>query len=56
MMDLYCYTVTYRDPDGHKVSLCVMADNVTHAIVTARDGVQSIYDHPSRIISVIRGC
>ncbi len=50
------YTVRYRNFDGQRIELCCKADSITEAIEIARHEVKSLYLHPGRIESVIRGC
>lgn len=50
------YTLRYNTFEGARVELCVEAESVTEAISVAREEVESIRQHPNRIVSVIRGC
>lgn len=54
MSDTNRYTVRYRNHDGNKVELCVLAEHVTEAIEVARSEIPSLKSFPHRIYSVVR--
>lgn len=54
MSDTNRYTVRYRNHDGNKVELCVLAEHVTEAIEVARSEIPALKSFPHRIYSVVR--